>query len=265
MLVVFFVIPFGIMVAVSFFQRARALFTRRISTSTITEPLHRALRPGPGILHFHLGAVRSHLCGDRVSLYLLHHPHAAEGPGGVAGHPGVGALPVGGHRRVCLVAFALSNGRHFKSLCLAGTHGTAGELVARVLGRDVRHVLHRLPIHGAGAVSAALATRPVPAGSRPNVGRLPCQDLFLGGGGIPAQPHCGHVDHGFCIHAWDLSDPANPGPTPALDALRADYRRGHLPLQPAVRCSDGGILHAGESCPGRTHHGGGQKEGAEQR
>ena len=95
--------------------RSRSFLHDGLRHQQLSEPLHRALRPGPRVLHFHRGAVCSHLRGARVSLYLLHHPHAAESPGGVAGHPGIGALPVSGHRRVCLVAFALSDGRAFQT------------------------------------------------------------------------------------------------------------------------------------------------------
>jgi hypothetical protein len=131
MLGIFFIIPFGLMAAVSFFHRQpggfyipgfelgnyqnliTSLFGRTLVFSLFVAGLSAARRSVGGCV-----------CLYWISVYVFHYPHEASCPGGLAGLFDVGAVTVGSHRWFCLVAAAVAHRRFVQPVCLARIDGT---------------------------------------------------------------------------------------------------------------------------------------------
>ena len=85
---------------------------------------------------------------------------------------------------------------------------------------------------------------------RAHARRVAAQGLLHRRRAGPAQHHHRDADHGLHLRARLLSAAATARPTAALDAVGADHRSGDLPVQHAVRGGDGGVPRAGDAGAG---------------
>ena len=119
MLIVFFVVPFSTMIAVSFFKRDPAGF---YTPDFVFDNYARFLSAFFGsVLGFSLMlavAVGDLLRRHRLSLHLPADQAVAPRPDGLAGVPAVGAVAVGSHHRLCLVDAVLAHRRHHQPVRL---------------------------------------------------------------------------------------------------------------------------------------------------
>ena len=249
MLTVFFVVPFGIMVMVSFFRRQQGGF---YTPDFVLESYGRFLSAffgGSAELFAGAGGCVALICvvvGFPFTYELARAKRWVQVSWLVAL---LSVLSLSKDHRLRMVHAAVAHRRHFQPAGLAWHDGQAGGSDTELRRRPDRHGLSGFSLYRAGALSGHGAARPDADGGGADAGIAPLKAFLTVV--VPALRNT-IVATFIMVFVFALGQPAAAvaWPAAALDAVGADHGSGRLPVEHAVRRGHGRVPGAGDAVAG---------------